>query len=97
MLEIATQKSIKFGDESFTPKINSEQLLRLQRAQMTDKSGVDSVKKLVAECFGDEKEKVAEYLEQVDFYQLALIQAYLVGGDEMVATMRRRMGEVSNG
>jgi hypothetical protein len=90
-LEINTAKAIKFGDKSFTPKINAEQMLRLQRAKMTTEGELEDLKKNIALCFGDDKLKVAEYLEHVDFYQLALIQAYLVGGDEMVQTIRKNM------
>lgn len=90
-LEINTAKAIKFGDKSFTPKINAEQMLRLQRAKMTTESEIEDLKKNVALCFGDDKIQVSEYLEHVDFYQLALIQAYLVGGDKMVATIEKRM------
>lgn len=92
-LEISVSKSIKFGDESLAPKINAEQLLRLQRAKMTTEGELESLKKLIAECFGENKLKVAEYLENVDIMQLAMIQAYLVGGDEMVQTIRSKMGE----
>ena len=91
-LEINTAKTIKFGDKSFTPSINAEQMLRLQRAKMTTESELEDLKKNIALCFGNDKIQVAEYLEHVDFYQLALIQAYLVGGDAMVETIEKKMG-----
>lgn len=96
-LEINTAKAIKFGDKSFTPSINAEQMLRLQRAKMTTESELEDLKKNIALCFGDDKIQVAEYLERADFYQLALIQAYLVGGDKMVATIEKKMAGFEGG
>lgn len=93
-LYINTQKSIKFGEESFTPSVNAEQALRLQNAKLMNAEEIEAAKKLIAECFGENKIKVAQYLEQADFYQLALIQAYLVGGDEMVTAIKNKMGGV---
>lgn len=92
-LEIQTKKSIKFGDESFVPKINAEQMLRLQRAKFDTAESMEDMCKLVASCF-EEKEKVAEYLASVDVFQLSLIQAYLVGGDALVETVQSRLSSI---
>ena len=92
-LEIQTKKSIKFGDESFVPKINAEQMLRLQRAKFDTAESMEDMRKLVASCF-EEREKVAEYLVSVDVFQLSLIQAYLVGGDAMVETIQSRLASI---
>lgn len=90
-----TLEAIDFGGLVVQPKVDIESKLRLQGLKLDSAAGVGEAIQVIAECFGDEAEKVAEFMRSsFGAIELAQLQAYLVGGETMLERVNAKLEEI---
>lgn len=88
-------EAISFGDLVVSPNVDIESRLRLQQTKLGSASEVMEAIAVMSECFGDKAEAVAKFMkEQMSVVDLAKVQIYLIGGDEMLGKVEKKLDEV---
>lgn len=85
---------VQFGEIKATPKLTTELKLRIARLGDYSKTVEDfeSACKTLAKAFPEDKEEVEKFmLESMSIMDLQELQAYLVGGDKLVARTQEIM------
>lgn len=94
-------EAIRFGDIVSTPKIDAETRLRLQGVKLNTKDAVNEAIEVLSSCFGADSVAIKQFMaEQMSEYELAKLQAYLLGGDSMLEVFEKQFNknlEQSNG
>lgn len=76
-------EAIAFGDIVEVPKLDIEKRLRIQHLSLKNATDVKEAIQVMSECF--ESDGVAEFMKnEMTVIDLARLQAYLIGGEEMV-------------
>lgn len=89
-------EAISFGDLVVTPSVDIESRLRIQQTKLGSASEVKEAIAVMAECFGEKAEEVAKFMsEQMSIVDLAKLQVYLVGGDDMLHKVEKKLDEVA--
>lgn len=92
-------EAISFGGLVVEPKLDVEKRLRLQNIKFEeiDVAGMKEAIEVIASCFGDKAEEVKEFISSsMDISQIVRLQVYLIGGDEMLAKMDKKIEEAEN-
>lgn len=72
---------VSFGGKECAPKVNTEQRLRLQGLKFATEADSEKADKLMAECFPDDEEYVADFLAgQMSPFEKQQLRAYLIAG-----------------
>lgn len=100
-LKFAKIEPVTFGDFESMPKVTEELKLRLLEIKgLGGKEGFDEGKKVVSQCFGDDADKVRQFMdENFTFYSLGYLITYLLGGPEALVdygqVMRSNLSEAT--
>lgn len=91
-LEFNSIQPVRFGEIEATPKITTSTRLRLQKITFGgDNSGAMET---LSECFGAQSDEVLDFMKKnMSTLQLQRLQAYLLGGDEMLDRLDRTIDE----
>lgn len=92
-------KAIQFGELKVRPKkLDKELELRLRALDLSTESGVEEAIEVMADCFEKHKSEIQAFMrENMTSVQLSVLQAYLVGGKQVVEmTLRGAMGGGDN-
>lgn len=85
-------EAIDFGGLVVEPKVDIEKRLRLQNIKLDKADSVLEAISVISECFGENAEKVKEYInENLSLVDIAQIQVYLVGGEKMLEKVNKQM------
>lgn len=88
--------AISFGDLVVTPVVDIESRLRIQQIKLGSASEVKEAIAVMSECFADKADEVAKFMsEQMSVVDLAKVQVYLIGGDEMLDKVEKKLDEVA--
>lgn len=89
--------AINFGGLVVEPKLDVETRMRLQNIKLDNIDGVKEAIHVMATCFGDNAEKVEEFISSnMGIDDIARLQVYLVGGQNMLDRVNAKMDEVYN-
>lgn len=84
-LQFGKIEPIEFGDFESIPKVTSELRLRLRTLKFETEAQAAEGKKVLAECFGEDQERVLAFMnEHMTDLNLRILQAYLLGGPQML-------------
>ena len=85
-------EAISFGDLVATPKVDMEKRLRLQNIKLDKADAVREAINVMAECFGENAEAVKSFIdENMSVVELAQLQVYLVGGQDMLDSVNKKL------
>ncbi len=85
-LEFNKISPIRFGDFEATPKLTASARLRASKIKL----GGDNAEAMetLSQCFGNKSEDVLAFMkENMSTLDLQRLQAYIVGGDEMLGNV----------
>ena len=84
-------EAIRFGKTVALPKVDAETRLRLQALKLNTKESVTEAIEVLSSCFGAESYAVKQFMtEQMTEYELAQVQAYLLGGESMLEMLDKQ-------
>lgn len=87
-------EAVIFGDFKAVPHMTREKKLRVSNIKLQSGREGDAMD-VLASCFGDDESTVRDFMEKnMSLTDLARLQAYLLGGDDAVATLESRMKAV---
>lgn len=85
-------EAISFGDLVVTPKVDMEKRLRLQSLKLDKADQVKEAINVIAECFSENAEAVKAFInENMSVVELAQLQVYLVGGQDMLDSVNKKL------
>ena len=98
-LQFKTKEAIEFGELKVAPELDAELTLRLRQTfDYATESEAAELTDLLASCFGDKKEEVKQFiLNDMTFFDVRILHAYLLGGDKLVAMVMKEMDGGLNG
>ena len=79
-------KAIQFGGLKVKPKkADTEMELRLRALDLSTSSGVEEAKEVLSSCFEDHQKEIRKFMDNnMTSIQLSVLQAYLIGGKQVV-------------
>lgn len=90
--------AIKFGDVVATPKLDVEKRLRLQNIKLDDVASIKEAIEVISSCFEGKEEEVAGFITgYMGLSDIARLQVYLVGGDDMLQKVEKKLEGVVDG
>lgn len=90
-------EAIDFGGLVVEPQLDVEKRLRLQNIKLDDLASMKEGIKVIASCFGDKSEEVAEFISQyMGIADIARLQVYLVGGDDMLQKVDKKIEGIAD-
>lgn len=89
--KISQVEPVQFGDKDVEPVLDTEKKLRLQRITFGTESEEKKADEVLASCFPDDEAYVLEYLAKCPALEKQRLQAYLVGGEQLVRTIENTM------
>ncbi len=86
-------EAVKFGNFEVVPQMTAEAHLRLSQLKI-DKADLDEAAKVIAECFGENAEKVEAFLKQNRLtMEYQRLQTYLLQGQRGLDLLEQLMKE----
>lgn len=90
-LKLSNLEPVNFGGFTAMPRLGQEQRLRVQSLEIEEDS-LDNAREVIAQCFGDDGERVKEFLAQNPFRtDYIRLQIYLTQGQSGLDNFERRM------
>lgn len=84
-LKFEQVKKIQFGDLKVTPKVDKEMELRLRNISFSSEPEIEEAKEVLSSCFGADSKAVKNFMdENLTVFNLSVLQAYLLGGNQAV-------------
>lgn len=89
-------KPVDFEDFTAVPQMTTELKLRIQNLKFDTEAQIEKAKDTLSVAFPDEKEKVRAFMDEnlMGAVGLQELQAYLLGGEEMLEHYRQHFNEV---
>lgn len=80
-------KPVDFEDFQATPQVDTELKLRIQNLKFSTEEQLKQAKDLLAKAFPDHETQVRQFMDdnQMGAISLQELQAYILGGEEMLA------------
>ena len=89
-LKIAGIEPVELGDRQCKPRLDADKRLRLRQIKLDTKSGTEKAIEVIASCFPDDEDFVADFLKnEAGPTDLQLIALYLQGGQQALDSYQR--------
>ena len=88
-LSLNTLEAVDFGGQECTPKLDAETKLRLSQIKKYDPKAIETL----ASAFPNDEEYVKSFLEKMTAFDIQILHAYLLGGPNMVDSIRKQIGD----
>lgn len=88
-LKFSGIQPVEFNGRDCTPKLDTGKRLRLERLKF-DEANMDETDRVLASCFPDDEEYVAQFLrDKMTPADKHILQAYLLNGEKAIAMLDR--------
>lgn len=89
-------KPVDFEDFTAMPQVTPELRLRVQNLKFATTDQLEQAKDVLSSAFPEDKDRVRKFMEDNYMGAISLqeLQAYLIGGEEMLERFRRNFDKV---